>query len=257
MNSRDGKKLLANFLDDRLPPVIIPQAQEHKIRMPACPVGNPRKDVPVPANMAHLPIDERGYRVPFFVSWIDGKPDFRCVKPGAIKSCIRNQLCWLCGKAHARAEDGTCPQTYVIGPMCTINHISAEPGSHFECARYAVQVCPFLIAPQMRRNEKDLPQDTHDPAGVFIKRNPGAFLLWTTTGYHLVPVGNGVLFRLGSPTHLECWREGRFATRAEVNESIQSGLPLLQAEADSQGPDATAALARMITSANELLDRFI
>jgi hypothetical protein len=33
----------------------------------------------MPARFARLPADERGYPVPKFVEWIDGKPDFRCV----------------------------------------------------------------------------------------------------------------------------------------------------------------------------------
>jgi hypothetical protein len=33
-----------------------------------------RHSVPVPAHMAGLPRDERGYIVPWFVAWHDGRP---------------------------------------------------------------------------------------------------------------------------------------------------------------------------------------
>jgi hypothetical protein len=34
----------------------------------------PRHSVPVPQHMAGLPRDERGYIVPWFVAWHDGRP---------------------------------------------------------------------------------------------------------------------------------------------------------------------------------------
>ena len=36
---------------------------------------------PMPSRIAALPVDERGYPVPWFVAWIDGKPEFRCADP--------------------------------------------------------------------------------------------------------------------------------------------------------------------------------
>jgi hypothetical protein len=39
-----------------------------------------RKDLPdgMPESVGRLPVDHRGYPVPWFVAWIDGKPEFRC-----------------------------------------------------------------------------------------------------------------------------------------------------------------------------------
>lgn len=36
---------------------------------------------PQPPKMQHLPVDERGFPAPYFVAWIDGKPDHRVVDP--------------------------------------------------------------------------------------------------------------------------------------------------------------------------------
>lgn len=64
----------------------------------ACPqAAAARSQTPVPARMAHLPIDERGYVVPWFVAWVDGKPEFRAMDPEKFSAAIRKKLCWVCG----------------------------------------------------------------------------------------------------------------------------------------------------------------
>lgn len=47
--------------------------------------------------------------------------------------------------------------------------------------------------------------------------------------------------------------EGRRATRAEVEASIYSGLPILEGQAAEEGPAAVAALRRMTTEAMRYL----
>jgi hypothetical protein len=39
---------------------------------------------------------------------------------------------------------------------------------------------------------------------------------------------------VGEPEGIEYWAEGRRANRAEIDESIRTGLPLLEAEAEKQ-----------------------
>ena len=34
----------------------------------------------LPARLHFLPVDERGYPVPWFVAWRDGKPEFRAME---------------------------------------------------------------------------------------------------------------------------------------------------------------------------------
>ena len=50
------------------------------------------KDLPpLPRRFLGLPIDDRGYPVPWFVHWVDGKPDFRLVRPdGAVEAFDRD-----------------------------------------------------------------------------------------------------------------------------------------------------------------------
>lgn len=177
---------------------------------------------PVPLRMAQLPIDKRGYPVPYFVEWIDGEPDFRRMDGKKLRNCITHNFCWLCGKPLARWK------TFVLGPMCIVNRTTAEPPSHIECATFAVQACPFLRLPKSKRNESGLSGDRR-VAGIMIPRNPGVAVLWTTHTYTMEAESDGILFRLlAEPSGVAWFAEGREATRAEVLASLESGLPLLE-----------------------------
>jgi hypothetical protein len=183
---------------------------------------------PLPPKLAHLPVDARGFPVPWFVALVDGVPDHRVMDGDKMPRAIRHGLCWMCGQPLGAFK------TFCIGPMCAVTRTIAEPPSHRECVRYAAQACPWLTRPRAKRREAGLPEDARDGAGLPIKRNPGVVCLWTTKVFQTFrsDAGNsGVLFHLGEPVSLEWWAEGRPAQRDEVDASIESGLPLLMAEA--------------------------
>lgn len=212
-------------------------------------------DPPVP--IWGLPVDRRGYPVPWFVEWVgddgqparvgEGTPDFRIMRADAIAEAHRFQRCWICGTRRGSH------QTFVIGPMCAVNRTSAEPPSHTECAEWSVRACPFLTRPHMHRREAGLPDEVADPAGIMLPRNPGVTLLWTTKRYSLKPAPNGVLFDIGDPVQVSWWAEGRAATRDEIEASIDSGLPTLRGYAEQDGPRAVRQLERQVAAALELL----
>lgn len=208
---------------------------------------------PVPAFMCGLPRDpERPhFPVPWFVAWIDGKPDYRCIEAGKIVQAVKGDLCWLCGKPIGPVK------AFVLGPMCTLNRTISEPPSHSACAEFALQICPFLTQPKMRRNEKGLPEDRKEAAGFGLDRNPGAYALWKTAGYKVFRPSageDGVLFRVGDLIEVSWWCEGRAATREEVLTSIDTGLPALMdmALADPR-PGAVVELNRLYEAAIALL----
>ena len=191
---------------------------------------------PLPDRMKDLPVDHRGYVVPWFVEWIDGPdgkkvPEFRATSGTKMAIAHRNGLCWVCGK---KVGSYKC---FVIGPMCGINRISSEPPSHHECAQWSVRNCPFLSRPHMvRREDEDSKQWMGNSSGVMITRNPGVTLLWITRSYRIVSDGKGgALFEVGDPERVEWYSQGRPATREEVEESVRTGLPLLL-EIASQEP---------------------
>lgn len=183
-----------------------------------------------PLRMRSLPLDHRGYCVPWFVAWIDGEPDFRVIRPDGIRDALRFSCCWLCGDTLGKFR------TFVIGPMCAINRTTQEPPSHFECAEFAARACPFMVLPRSKRRVAHLPEDRKPMPGIHLDRNPGAFCLWTCTEFRpFRPVGGGQLLRLGEPASVDWYYEGRPATRDEVLTSMHGGLPELERVALAQG----------------------
>lgn len=183
------------------------------------------KQIPMPRRIAMLKVSKRGYPIPWFVPWIDGEPVTQAADPNKVRLAVRFGLCWCCGHKLGKHL------AFVIGPMCAINRITAEPPSHRDCAEYALKACPFLVNPRMRRNpvEPKGNEVKSKPAGVMIERNPGVSLLWMTRSYRPLKIFAGTLYEVGEPLEVQWWREGRAATRKEVMEAIDSGLPLLKA----------------------------
>jgi hypothetical protein len=210
-------------------------------------LNNAIKDIAIPARMARLPVNERGYPVPWFVAMIDGKWDFRAIGPGKVKDAYNKKLCWLCGQPLGQFL------AFVIGPMCSINRVSSEPPSHRDCAEYAVKACPFLAQPKMRRNEKDMPAGTV-MGGVGIMHNPGAILIWITKNFRPISDGRGgVLFEVGPPLETLWFTEGRTASRDEIEAAINKGLPLLRNIAEKDGIGGKIELEKRYSAALKLL----
>jgi hypothetical protein len=181
---------------------------------------------PLPDQLADAPIDERGFPVPWFVAWIDGKPDFRCMDSRKLVRAVEDRLCWTCGGALGAHK------VFAIGPMCAVSRSTAEPPSHLACAEFAVKACPFLTEPKRHRREKDMPA-TRLEVGEMIKRNPGVTALWTTKKYDVFRVENGIMFTLGPALSVSWWCRGRAATRDEVIASMETGLPTLREMSDN------------------------
>jgi hypothetical protein len=187
--------------------------------------------------MAGLKIDDRGYPIPWFVGYHKGKPEFRCMDWQKWAHAVKWKVCWVCGnKLHK-------PYVFVAGPMCGINRTSSEPPCHLECAQYSARNCPFLNDPGMCRREDDFTHaNSGNVAGIGLLRNPGVVLLWVTKNYDLFDDGRGgKLLLMGEPERTEWYCKGRQATRAEIEHSIETGVPALEAVARMQ-PGAVPAL---------------
>lgn len=187
----------------------------------------------IPARIARLPRDQRGYPVPWFVAWLGDPPvpDFRVVDERKPRLAVERQLCWICGDPLG------VNLSFVVGPMCGVNRTSAEPPSHLECGIFAAVACPFLNNPRAQRRETAIPEGTHEGAGLMIRRNPGVTLVWTTRKreVQVLQFAKGMLFKFGDPLGgVLFFAEGRRATRAEIDASVESGMPLLLAEADRE-----------------------
>ncbi len=196
---------------------------------------------PLPARLKRLPVDDRGYPVPWFVAWVDGKPEFRAADAEKWRRAVRDRLCWVCGVPLG------VHLTFVLGPMCGITRTTAEPPAHLECARWSARNCPFLTRPEMvrRQDAKDALHETS--AGVPLDRNPGVTLLWSTGGYSVFfDPRRRPLLRVGPPEALEFYARGRLATAQEIEASVESGLPALLDVAQREGGGALKDLLEKV-----------
>lgn len=219
----------------------------------------PELELPLPRDMAKLPI-VRGYPVPWFVDWYsNGTPEFRAMDPTKWARAVnpKDPRCWVCGGAMRSRLGYLGTFAFTIGPMCAINRISSEPPGHVECAEWSARNCPFLSRPHAKRRDGSDVGSFDTVAGHAITRNPGVSLIWKCGTYSIFNDGTGkLLIEVGPLTAKPSWwAEGRPATRAEILASIESGFPLLEATlADEADPDAARAeLIRRRDAALELL----
>jgi len=218
-----------------------------------------RENLPaLPARMKSLPVSDRGYPVPWFVAWVDGKPEFRAMDGRKWMLAVTKKLCWVCGQPLGTRL------AFVVGPMCGINRISSEPPSHTECAEFSAMGCPFLSMPKMvRRDDSDLADVKVEAAGMMLERNPGVTLLWFTRSYEVFSVGRdevnpGYLIRMGDPFDVAFYAHGRRATREEIEKSVETGLPaLLEACGMEKTPELRAAALAELDQRKEIFYRLL
>jgi hypothetical protein len=209
---------------------------------------SPLLTVPKPARIATLRHDHRGYPVPFFVQWIDGKPEFPLFDPVKWKRCVDRKLCWICGHPLGRNL------AFAVGPMCTINRVSSEPPQHRECAEYALRVCPFLINPAMRRLPTEKYGPVTPPGGVMDERNPGVMAMWVTPSYSILRTLTGPIIAMGDPSSVDWFTRGRIATAGEAAEAFKVGASKLLKAADAEAGEAgIVELTRLLVPARKLL----
>ncbi|THK37665.1 hypothetical protein EHS39_13605 [Ensifer sp. MPMI2T] len=90
-----------------------------------------------------------------------------------------------------------------------------------------------------------------------LERNPGVTCIWVTLDYRWFKDNGGVLFRIGEPERIEFFREGRAATRAEVDHSIATGIHHLDDLAKTEGTKAIIQLENYKRRFREILDRIM
>lgn len=176
------------------------------------------KSIPIPALMQSLERDRRGYPVPVIVMRdTDGRPHFTINDELERQRVIQQRLCSICGKPLHKVV------ALVGGPGSALHPQGAflDPPTHRECATYAVQVCPYLAAPNYARRIDDA---TLDPAKLpahytgtvdhtVLPDRPDVFVLLIARKLNYVPYqDNPDFIRIIRPVRpyvkTEFWRNG-------------------------------------------------
>jgi len=106
------------------------------------------RSIEIPSFLSHLKTDARGYPVPYFVPWINGKPDFRMISKQCLLECVERKLCGICGKKLHEY------QYFITGPIGLSNGTHSDPPAHRDCCEYSLQVCPHLHFEKADRNDR-------------------------------------------------------------------------------------------------------
>lgn len=184
-------------------------------------------DIPMPPRIAALPREHRGLPIPF-ISMVDKTGRAHLTVNDAEKAhlCDVQDRCAICGARFKRE-----PRWYVGGPGSAFHAQGAylDPPVHFDCGRYALQVCPFIAAPRYVRRIEDATLRGLTPEqtgyGVAVEtgvepERPLFFVFATARRQHVARhVSHSPAYFPIRPWGLvEFWRHGARMTWAEARE---------------------------------------
>lgn len=177
----------------------------------------------LPPRMRGLPLDARGYPIPFIVLRdSEGKPHFTINDDTSIAKVIKYDLCGICGQRLLRGR------WFVGGPLSAFHSAGAynDPPMHHECATFALRVCPYLA---LRRYTGRIEARTlTDPVqrilidNTIIRDRPALFVCAMSIGHQIAP---GQRFVPNRPWRdVEYWQNGRKITPAEADPLVTAAL---------------------------------
>ena len=179
--------------------------------------------MPIPFSLSKNERDRRGLPIPFIVFRDEtGTPHFTVDDRQKVNFVLANKLCGMCGKPLKLGQ-----MWLIAGPLTAFHEdgLSIEPPGHEECARYAVQVCRFLAAPNYaRRIEDKTLKSAAIREGAQVGKSheppprPVFFALARTSGIKLIDGGDGLQYvQPRRPwKHIEFWKHGEPITLEEA-----------------------------------------
>jgi hypothetical protein len=130
------------------------------------------KHFTIPDFLSHLPVDERGYPVPYFAAIVNGKPDFRMLDMEKQKICVEYNKCAICGK---KLQKGV--YYFISGPLGAKNQVSSDPPMHRECAGFSLAACPHLHFEKAERRDRNLPKETQHSGSQLLGKPEAVFMI--------------------------------------------------------------------------------
>jgi hypothetical protein len=82
----------------------------------------------------------KNFPIPYFVTYTkDGIPDFKIINEENRRRCANERLCWICGQKIDYWI------VFIGGPIAIKHRLFTDGPMHEECARDALEICPFLV----------------------------------------------------------------------------------------------------------------
>jgi hypothetical protein len=192
-------------------------------------VNKPMDAIPIPQRMSHLPLDRRGYPIPWIVMRdAVGRPHFTINDHKRVAECGKFGLCGISGKPLGKfVRSNPYKGAWFVGGPASFYHEGGaflDPPVHRECAEYALKVCPYLANPSYgKRIDDGTLKDEHIPAGMAIVKTedsvgsmesrPQIFILGLARRYEMFePRPGTLLFKVPNYkrdwVRLSAWRHG-------------------------------------------------
>jgi hypothetical protein len=141
-----------------------------------------------PDGLAKLPVcPKRGLPIPYAnLIGPDGQPDFAVLDSRRVDEIATRRLRGICSRPLAYW------MVFLGGPSCASSRCYLDPPMHEECARAALQMCPYLNRQDMGRRRATT-AGAVTPAG-FTEDKPERYLLYVTRSYKHRVTPDGVVF---------------------------------------------------------------
>jgi hypothetical protein len=177
-------------------------------------------DHPVPAALADLPRDSRGYPVPHGV-WRNpetGEHDFRILDQQLRLQSLKEKRCGVSGKLLREGE-----YWFIGGPTSVAGRLFIDGPMLFEVAEFSLMTCPHLAlsASQYRRSGVE---DRFHPAGTNLDKPP-ILMLGMSRSYQLEESEDFVYVRAGPWRAISWWQAGRRLSKTEAVATLARVAP--------------------------------
>jgi hypothetical protein len=177
-------------------------------------------NVAIPHRMQRLERDRRGYPIPVAVYRDStGRAHFTINDEAKRQALIAGDRCPICGGKLLRGR------WFVGGPQSAFHSLGAyiDPPMHNECARYALQVCPYLA---VRNYDRRIEDKTLPPGetpilidNTMIPERPDYFVAVMTAGQKLIRDKMGWVQYLQPHrpySRIEFWQHGKHVGKDAV-----------------------------------------
>jgi hypothetical protein len=186
--------------------------------------------ISIPDRMRHLERDHRGYPIPFIVLRdTTGRAHFSVNNDGKRLLCFARDLCGICGTKLYRGR------WFVGGPLSALDPhgVYVDPPMHAECARFSLQVCPYLCSDHYSRSIAGRSFSEAERAKMatqvidytMLPERPALFLAIMSIDQKLSGQGLQTYVRPARPYRsIEYWRHGKQLRDVEGRRALALAL---------------------------------
>lgn len=191
--------------------------------------------IPIPFNLSKNDRDRRGFPIPFIV-YRDkmGTAHFTVDDVAKLNQALAEKRCGLCGKPLKLGH-----LWLISGPESAFSDegLFTVPPAHADCARYSVQICPYLAAPKYSRliEDRTLNADALDDMAAvhndqIAPPRPSLIVVARTSGIKLIDPQDGSGKMHIAPRRpwkeIEFWRHGKQISQKQAEAiAAEDGTP--------------------------------